>query len=232
MIMRWETHTHTAEASRCGRASAADMARACRAAGYDGMIVTDHFYHGNTCVDRALPWEEWVRQFCLGYYHAKEAGSAIGLTVAFGWEYSWEGTDFLTYGLSPQWLAAHPEVTAVSPTDYLALIRAEGGCLVQAHPFREEWYVQAIRLLPDKVDAAEVWNAGNRLEVFNERAQWYADSFGLLRTSGSDAHWESAFRGGILTERTLTCTEDYAACVKENGICGLIVDGQDRHFAE
>lgn len=232
MILRWETHTHTAEGSACGKASAADMARACRAAGYDGMIVTDHFFCGNTAVDRSLPWEEWVRQFAMGYRNAMAEGEKIGLRVAFGWEYSWEGNDFLTYGLSPEWLSAHPETTTLPPKEYLALIRDSGGCIVHAHPFRQEWYVEAIRLLPELVDAVEVWNAGNRLEAFNERALWYAQSFGLLETAGSDAHWESAFRGGILTERDLHSTEDYAACVREGGICGLIVDGCDRRFPE
>ena len=93
-MMRWETHCHTKEGSACGRAAAAEMASACKAAGYDGLFVTDHFYNGNTAVDRTLPWEEWVRQFCLGYEHAKETGERIGLRVCFGWEYSWEGNDF------------------------------------------------------------------------------------------------------------------------------------------
>ena len=35
----------------------------------------------------------------------------------------------------------------------------------------------------------------------NDRALWYAESYGLRQTAGSDAHWQTAFRGGILTER-------------------------------
>ena len=160
-MMRWETHCHTQEASKCARASAADMAIACKNAGYDGLIITDHFYHGNTCVDRTLPWTEWTRQFCMGYYHAKETGEQIGLRVCFGWEYSWEGNDFLTYGLPPAWLADHPETITLEPVEYLRLIRNAGGCIVHAHPFRQEHYIRYIKLLPDEVDAAEVYNAGN-----------------------------------------------------------------------
>lgn len=231
-MFRWETHCHTAEGSACGRASGADMARACRAAGYDGMIVTDHFYNGNTAPDRSLPWEEWVRQFCLGYLHAKEAGKQIGLTVCFGWEYSWEGTDFLTYGLSPEWLVQHPETVTVTPAQYLKLIRAAGGCLVQAHPFRKANYIALVKLIPDDVDAAEVWNAGNLDPESNDRAQRYADCFSLRAVSGSDAHWETAFRGGILTERVIRSSADYADCIRQDGIRGLIIDGRDRLFAE
>ena len=228
--MRWETHLHTKESSACGRASAAEMARGCEQAGYDGMFVTDHFYYGNTCIDRSLPWEEWARRFCLGYYHAKEEGDRIGLRVCFGWEYSWDGNDFLTYGLSPLWLAAHPEVISVSPYEYLKLIRNAGGCIVHAHPFRQESYVPLIKLLPDLVDAVEVYNGGNAQAAFNDRALWYAGSYGLKQTAGSDAHWTEAIRCGILTDQTIESTEDYRNLILSGGITGLICDGEERFF--
>ncbi|MBR5723650.1 MAG: PHP domain-containing protein [Oscillospiraceae bacterium] len=226
-MMRWETHVHTAEGSACGKAPAAEMAAACRKAGYDGMIVTDHFWHGNTAVNRDLPWQEWVRQFCLGYEHGKAAGKKIGLRVCFGWEYSWDGTDFLTYGLSPEWLLAHPETVTLPPQEYLRLIRRSGGCIVHAHPFREASYVPLIKLLPDQVDAVETYNKGNFEEIYNDRARWYAESYGLLQTSGSDAHHAGAFGGGILTDADIHTTEDYAAAVLHGQIAGLIRNGAD-----
>ena len=229
-MMRWETHLHTKEGSACASASAAEMARGCKAAGYDGMFVTDHFYHGNTCVDRDLPWEEWVRQFSLGYYHAKEEGERIGLRAGFGWEYSWDGNDFLTYGLSPEWLSAHPEVITVTPFEYLKLIREAGGCIVHAHSFRQAWYVGMIKLLPDLVDAVEVYNGGNQEEIFNERALWYAESFHLPQTSGSDTHYSNLYNGGILTAQDIQSTEDYAAVIRSGGIAGLIKNGKDCLF--
>ena len=224
-MMRWETHVHTAEGSACGRASAADMAAACRAEGYDGMIVTDHFWHGNTAVNRDLPWEEWVRQFCLGYEHARTAGARIGLRVCFGWEYSWEGTDFLTYGLNPDWLLAHPETVTLKPQEYLRLIRGAGGCIVHAHPFREAHYVPYVKLLPDQVDAVETYNKGNYEEIYNERALWFAESYGLPQTAGSDAHDVTQFGGGIITEADIRTTADYADAVLHGKIAGLIRQG-------
>lgn len=223
-MMRWETHAHTAEGSACAYASAADMALGCKKAGFDGMFVTDHFYHGNTAVERSLPWEEWVRQFSLGYHHAKETGDRIGLRVCFGWEYSFQGSDFLTYGLPPEWLKAHPETISLALPDYLRLIRESGGCIIHAHPFREAWYVEMIRLMPDFEDGVEVFNGGNQEQIFNDRALWYAESFGLPQTAGSDAHSADAFRGGILTDCDLRSTEDYPAIVRHGGIAGLICE--------
>ena len=66
----YETHVHTAESSACAHDTGAKMARAYKDAGYAGMIITDHFFYGNTAVDRSLPWSEWVERFCLGYEHA------------------------------------------------------------------------------------------------------------------------------------------------------------------
>ena len=49
--------------------------------GYTGIIVTDHFFNGNTTVPRDLPWEERVELFCKGYENAKAKGDEIGLDV-------------------------------------------------------------------------------------------------------------------------------------------------------
>lgn len=229
-LMRWETHAHTAEGSDCSSAPAAEMAKNCKDAGYDGIFITDHFYHGNTAVPRELPWSEWVERFSLGYHHAKEVGDTIGLQVCFGWEYSWNGNDFLTYGLSPEWLLAHPETTTLPPYEYLKLVREAGGCIVHAHPFRQEWYVQCIRLVPDLVDAVEVYNGGNREESYNQRAEWYAESFGLPKVSGSDTHWSEVFTGGILTRMPMVTAADYKKVIEAGGICGIVRCGEDCLF--
>lgn len=41
----YETHLHTAEGSACASASGAEQARRYKALGYDGIIVTDHFFN-------------------------------------------------------------------------------------------------------------------------------------------------------------------------------------------
>ena len=106
----YDTHVHTSEGSACGQNTGAEMARAYQKAGYAGIVVTDHFFYGNTAVDRSLPWKDWVEQFCKGYEHAKEEGDKIGLQVFFGWESGYHGTEFLIYGLNKEWLFEHPEI--------------------------------------------------------------------------------------------------------------------------
>ena len=184
---RYETHTHTAEVSRCSLISAAELVRGYKQLGFSGVWITDHFLNGNTTVPAHLPWEDRVREFCRGYYNAYREGRRIGIDVFFGWEYSYRGTDLLTYGLDPQWLMAHPEVMKLHINEYCDLVHAHGGFIAHAHPFREANYIDLIRLLPRKVDAVEVVNTC-RTEFENKMARQYADNYGLLKIAGSDNH--------------------------------------------
>ena len=70
----YETHMHTAEVSACATGSGAQMVRAYVSLGYAGMIVTDHFFNGNTAISASLPWEKRVDQFCKGYENALDEG--------------------------------------------------------------------------------------------------------------------------------------------------------------
>ena len=126
-LYRYDTHVHTSEGSKCARSSGREVAEAYHARGYDGIIVTDHFFNGNSAVPRDLPWRERVELFTAGYRAAKEYGDRVGLQVFFAWEDSSEGNDFLTYGLDENWLADHPFLDRLPLVDYLKYIRAEGG---------------------------------------------------------------------------------------------------------
>lgn len=198
--MLFETHCHTAESSACASAPGAEQAKFYKSRGFDGIIVTDHFLNGNTRADPMLPWEQKVDVLCAGYEAAKAEGEKIGLTVLFGWEYGYHGADFLTYGLDKRWLLKHPEVMELHPNDYFDLVHSEGGFISHAHPFREDWYIDMIRLVPRKCDAVEVINSC-RKPFENEMAKLYADSYGLPYTAGSDNHHAKQARlSGIVTD--------------------------------
>ena len=47
-----ETHLHTAQGSACAVSTGEEMARAHKAAGYDAISLTDHFF-GGTCAGRS-----------------------------------------------------------------------------------------------------------------------------------------------------------------------------------
>lgn len=199
---RYETHAHTSEGSRCSQMPAEALVRYYAARGYTGLCITDHFLNGNTTVPSCGSWESRIDQFCAGYERAAEAGAKLGLSVFFGWEFSHAGTDFLTYGLDKAWLLRHPDCHTLRVPEYSALVHESGGFLVQAHPFREDWYIETIRLSPRDVDAVEVVNAC-RTAFENENADWYASRYALLKTAGSDIHRPLTQRAGLCTEKKL-----------------------------
>ena len=188
MSYKYETHLHTSDSSACGRSRGADYLEGYKALGYDGIFVTDHFYLGNTCVSRELPWNEWVERYCQSYYNTKEAATGTGIKVFFGWETSYgTGEDFLIYGLDPDWLKRHPEIIEITLEEQYELVHSEGGLVVQAHPFRERGYMREIVLHPNHCDAWEIANTGNTPEM--DRAAYdYAVSHGMVMTCGSDIH--------------------------------------------
>lgn len=195
---RYEMHAHTSEVSRCSHISAQELVRYYAVRGYDGLCITDHFFNGNTTVPAVYSWKKRVELFCKGFEHAVEEGAKQGVSVFWGWEFSHAGTDFLTYGLDKEWLLRHPDCHEMRFRDYSALVRGDGGFISQAHPFREDWYIDMIRLSPREVDAVETVNAC-RTAFENENAAWYAARYGLLQTAGSDIHRPLTKRAGLQT---------------------------------
>ena len=215
-MFKYEMHCHTSQASRCGRASGAEMADFYKSMGYSGLVISDHFFNGNTAVPGNLPWEERVNLFCEGYESAKRRGDEIGLSVFFAWENSYGGTDFLTYGLGREWLLAHKYCHLLPAKEYLELARSSGGYVVQAHPYREGDYIDMIRLMPRDVDAVETVNAC-RTDFENEMADYYADKYGLTKICGSDNHVGRLKRIAALElDFEAKSLEDIISAIKEN----------------
>lgn len=231
----YETHMHTSESSACAHNTGAEMARAYKEADYTGIIITDHFFYGNTAVVRSLPWHEWVDRFCLGYENAKREGDKIGLQVFLGWEAGYQGTEFLVYGLDKEWLFAHPEIKDATVEEQFALVHAGGGIVVHAHPFREEEYIPKIRLFPEYVDAVEGINAMHSSEnsnshknpLYNERALAYGKEYGLPFTAGSDQHTTNMIGGGMLFSRKLSDVHDFTRAVLSGEAVALFAGTQD-----
>lgn len=88
MVYKYETHCHCAQSSRCGRSSSQDMVRAYHAAGFAGLVLTDHFVPDSTAVDRSLPWAEQMKCYWQAYLDAKQVGDELDFDVIFGIEHA------------------------------------------------------------------------------------------------------------------------------------------------
>lgn len=221
MAFLYETHLHTSQTSRCGSSTGAEHVRFYKDLGYTGLIVTDHFFKGSCHVPKELPWKERIERFCAGYEDALIEGQKLGVDVFFGWEDNWNGDDYLVYGLDKDWMIAHPEMESWTRAEQIAAVRAGGGCVVQAHPFRTRDYIKRVQLAPDLCDAIEVANAGN--DPHNDAfALAYGKKFGLQMTSGSDNHCSARVTHphhqifGIQLNEKLTSIHDYVRLIKSH----------------
>ena len=227
MGFKYETHLHTMQGSACGRMTGRDHVQYYRDIGYTGIIVTDHFYRGNTAANRDLPWREWVNQYCSGYEDALNEGIKLGLDVFFGWEETFHGDDYLVYGLDKEWLLEHPEVRTWTHAEQYRTVHENGGCVIQAHPFRVRDYIHRIHLNNRFVDGVEVANAGNDA-LFDAYAMHYAQKLGFYMTAGSDNHhsgegnYEKGIIYGVETQKRLTCIGDYVDLILNKDQVGLL----------
>ena len=226
MAYLYETHLHTSPASACSDTRGREYIPKYIDAGYAGIMVTDHFWHGNCGIDRNLPWREFVNGFCAGYEDALNEGIKRNFPVFFGWEETFEGDDYLVYGLDKAWLLAHPEVINWTRADQLRQVHAAGGCVVQAHPFRAAWYIQAIHLAPHQCDAIEGFNAGNQ-ENWNILGMRYARGSGLPVTAGSDNHHATQMHAGnlagVVFDHPLSSLSDYVRAIRQHEPFGVHV---------
>lgn len=214
-MYRYETHLHTAPVSKCAGAGVRETLYFYKKLGYDGVFITNHFLDSNIRIEFSRPYDEKIEFYLSDYFEAKKEGDKIGLKVFFGVELSYLGTDFLVYGLSPDWYRAHPEIMDMDKRTELAFMRAEGGYVVHAHPYREAGYIDHIRLYPRSIDAVETNNAC-RTDFENRMAKLYAENYGFPETAGSDNH--HAFRehlAGMETEQPLECEADYVNAMRE-----------------
>ena len=226
MSYLYETHLHTAEVSRCAVSGGAEYIAGYKNQGYTGIIVTDHFFNGHCLISRKLPWDVWVNRFFSGYEKAKAEGDRLGLDVFFGWEETFDSCDdYLIYGLGKEWLLDHPEVRTWTRGEQYRAVRDAGGCVVQAHPFRQRNYIERVILSTGCVDAIEAANGGHEDFSYDALACRYAQKLGKPITAGTDIHDAGmVYFGqilGVYTEKKLESIDDYVKIILNNKISGL-----------
>lgn len=199
--MIYELHTHTRENDIVVTLDAPDIVRAYKEAGYDGMVITNHFF------SLSLEWykdilegashREIIDYYLRGYRAAKRTGNEIGITVLLGIELRFDGTinDYLVYGIDEGFLYDSPLLNTLDLDSFLKILPA-GAIVYQAHPFRNGMTVTD----PARLYGVEVWNGGTAKER-NDFADLWADKYSLKKISGSDFHCINHLaKGGVVFE--------------------------------
>ncbi len=199
-MFKYEMHMHTSESSACGHSTIEEMITRYKADGYSGAVITNHFYHGNTNIDRSLSWNDFVAQYSRPYYEGKEIAAKLDFDLLFGIEeHLGGGKEFLVYGITPEFLLNKEHLIKSRSTDsiykmdllpvWAKEVREAGGMLALAHPFRCRAYIKEPDYLPDLAcfDAIEVYNLCNTAEDNQKAADYFGDSDKIL-IAGSDLH--------------------------------------------
>lgn len=211
---KYQLHTHTTPCSDCGNMTPIELVDALEAEGYSGAVLTNHFYWGNTGIDRNLPWNDFVKAYEIDYKECKKAALNKDIDIIFGVEEHIEGgLEILVYGLTPEMLYKHPELKSHSIDDWSKLRDEYDILIIQAHPFRNRSYNRIIGVFPlELIDGIEVQNSGNTLENDLSAKEFANKHPDLILTSGADAHNPAHIPfGGLITQERI---KDEKALVK------------------
>ena len=218
MEYRYETHCHSAQCSLCAQSSAQMLVRAYHAAGYAGLVLTDHFIFGHTAVPVSLPWPERMRRYYRAYLEARAVGDSLDFDVIFGLEHAYGGgKEVLIYGVELDFLLVNPDIPKLSLDALVERVHEAGGIVIQAHPYRDRPYVnKAIAPRADLVDGIEVHNAGNAPGE-DARALDLAKTADYIITSGGDVHSaDSPTLGtaGVVLPHRVRTSKEFADALK------------------
>lgn len=215
-LYKYEMHIHTSPCSG-GGSDIRDHIDELRRKGYSGMVVTNHFYHGDSRIDRSLPWEAFVDAYRQDYLYGLAYAQTIDFDLLFGIEESvGDGREILIYGIEADLLSSHPELKDADIKTFVDVVHSAGGLVYQAHPYRDRFYISKPYPLDclDILDGIEVYNACNE-SAWNESAEKLAIELGLACVAGSDGHSiETAGHSGILTKERIRTNSDLVRILK------------------
>jgi len=135
-MYKTETHLHTSEVSPCAHLTAAEMVARYHAAGYQTIIITDHFQ--NPYFERLgeLPWQEKVERFLQGYDNAVLAAKEYGMHVILSAEIRFNDSPnhYLLLGIDRDFLKQRPDVLDMEIETFYPYAKQYGVTVIQAHP--------------------------------------------------------------------------------------------------
>ena len=218
-MYRYELHVHTAECDLAASAGGAELVRRYHAEGYDGMVVTDHyfslFYEWFSEELRGAGHRAVMERRLRGYYAARNEGERLGFTVLPGAEVRFDHSpcginDFLIYGCDEEFFLSSPRLNELTSLEALNALLPPEACVVLAHPFRVGMTVMDTAHL----FGVEAYNGGTD-PIRNRLAAEFAASLCLPVTAGSDCHsLHAAARGGIETACPIRTPKELAATLR------------------
>lgn len=212
-MFKLDMHVHTDETSECGKIKAEKVVNLYYQAGYDGLVITDHYYRRFFVNQGDLNWAEKVENYLAGYYEAQKVGEELGMNIILGIELRFLNNinDYLVYGLTPESLKEYPRLYKLGIKEFSKFAADKDILVYQAHPYR----MGMERVSPDFLDGVEVYNAKPRHDSRNHLAYQFAQENNLKMVAGSDFHQLNDLgRSGILLSEEVTNSKELVRLLK------------------
>lgn len=210
----YDPHTHTAETSKCGHLSAAEVVDRYAARGFSGIVVTDHLHPEYLSrVDTQHNWDAVMDHFLSGYRASKARGDQVGLDVILGVELRFpeNENDYLVYGIDEQWLRSNPYVCCMSAREFFEKYHHQV-LVIHAHPYRDG----NTTVFEDAVHGSEIINGNPRHDNANEQALALCRRHpSYYRLAGSDTHEDGdEARCGVILPHRVADSFAYKQCIE------------------
>lgn len=225
-----DMHIHTKESSGCGKVAAADVVRSYKEAGYDGIMITDHYHKTYFDSLGTMKLAEKTEKYLEGYRRARQEGERLGLDVLLGIEFRnvESDNDFLIVGITEEFLFRYPETYLLPLAKAIDFFHEKGMLVIQAHPVRFGMTGQG-----EKTRKRICWlqceNQLDGIEVYNGNSGWGQDPKDIeailtrhpdyIRISASDFHEPRHLaRGGIVLDRQVKNSGELKEALQNHGI--------------
>ena len=213
--MKIDLHVHTSEVSQCGHLSACEIVERYKKAGYDCIVITNHFNTYTAGVFEQKGEPDFFRRYHNSYLLAKEEGEKAGMLVLNGYEIRFDNSDndYLVYGMDDETAGDYKNLFKMRPRDFSALAAERGYLFYQAHPFRNGMKITQ----PELLFGIEIKNGNPRHDSRNDIAAAWAKKYNMHAIAGSDCHQqEDVGVTGVVTERRITNERDLVSMLRDD----------------
>ncbi len=200
-----DLHAHTQGMSECCKAPSPVILKVAKNNGIDGIVLTNHYLRQDNGDHK-----DYAQRYIDEFYYTKACGDEIGCRVFYGMEVTMDdygGPHILIYGVDPSFTTEHPLIFSYTMEQLYTAVKAVGGMVVQAHPFRN-----GQNKLPDQswLDGLELSSHPQYDGTYVERLTELAHAGSLILTSGGDYHHDVPYRPycGVHLPETIADTHD------------------------
>lgn len=211
-MFKTELHCHSIDASPCSTESVESLVEIYAKAGYDTVILTNHFCDSVREHYGCKSVSEYVDFFVeAGEKMKRSAQGKLEVVISAELRFNENFNDYLWFGFDPEYIKNNPDIFELGVTRFHEVCKERGWLLVQAHPFRTGMRI----ISPKDIDGVEVYNGHIGHESKNFLAMGLATEYNLIKTSGTDLHYARVpATGGILTNEKITSQQQLISVLK------------------